>query len=94
MCNLNPGGLRRQDKAVKEEIMRIRVLASDRASVLIDCFHPGEGRIARIKRLRIAVRKLEEPVPRKILVEEEACNMALVIDAGGLGRVSPGHVET
>ena len=73
-----------QDKAVKEEILRIRVLAGYRVSVMIDRFHSREGRALWIKCPDPPVSKSEEPVSREVVVENKTCNMALVINARSL----------
>ena len=53
---------------MKEEVMRVRVLSRNGAPVVIDRFYPREGRIVRIKRIEIQIRKLEEPVPCEIVI--------------------------
>jgi len=83
------GGLPRlqlwcQDKAVKEEVLRVGVLAGDGASDVIDRLHPGEGRTYRIKSLHRPIWKPEKSMPYEIRVEKETCNTALVVNAGGL----------
>jgi len=84
---------------VKEEILRVGILAGDGASVVIDRFHPGEGRTHWIKSLHRSIWKPQKAVPYEIRIEEETCHIKTIIDLrkvesvlrGGLSNIS--HIE-